>query len=65
MIIKVKDARRFIIFYEGTLNEITRRRTVGDAKALIEDFEKEDKEFGEYKPFSYGIYDSLKKCIVR
>ena len=65
MILKVKDARRFIICYAGTLNEITRRRTVEDAKALIEEFEKDDKVLGEDNLYCYVIYDSLKKRIVR
>ena len=64
-IIKVKDARRFVIRDRQAGNEITRARTIDRAKEIIEEFEEQDKKENIFEKDFYEIYDSLKDEIIR
>ena len=58
MKIKVRDVRPIVIRGRETGDEIVRTWSVQQAREIIKQFEKEDKENKVYEPNFYEIYNT-------
>lgn len=61
---EVKDVRPIVIRSKETKTEITRSRAINLAKEMVEQFERQDKDEGIYKPNYYEIYNEKTKEVI-